>query len=94
MISLKSIIFDMDGTLADTEELHRRAFNLAFREHACPLNWSRLEYKRLLSISGGRERIHHCLQQAGMAALNCSRPWTPYIRQSPPCTGRYWCPTS
>ena len=67
MSSLKSIIFDMDGTLADTEELHRRAFNLAFRERACPLNWSRLEYKQLLSISGGRERIHHCLQRAGMA---------------------------
>ena len=68
MGELKAIIFDMDGTLADTEELHRRAFNLAFREHACPLNWSRLEYKQLLSISGGRERIHHCLQQAGHAA--------------------------
>ena len=67
MSDLKAIIFDMDGTLADTEELHRRAFNLAFREHACPLNWSRLEYKQLLSISGGRERIGHCLQQAGMA---------------------------
>ena len=67
MSELKAIIFDMDGTLADTEELHRRAFNLAFRECACPLNWSRLEYKQLLSISGGRERIHYCLQQAGMA---------------------------
>ena len=66
MSDLKAIIFDMDGTLADTEELHRRAFNLAFREYGCPLNWSRLEYKQLLSISGGRERIHHCLQQAGV----------------------------
>ena len=67
MSDLKAIIFDMDGTLADTEELHRRAFNLAFREYGCPLNWSRLEYKQLLSISGGRERIQQCLQQAGMA---------------------------
>ena len=66
MGELKAIIFDMDGTLADTEELHRRAFNLASRERACPLHWPRLEYKQLLSISGGRERIHHCLQQAGV----------------------------
>ena len=65
MSELKAIIFDMDGTLADTEELHRRAFNLAFRETACPLHWSRREYRQLLSISGGRERIYHCLQQLG-----------------------------
>lgn len=65
MSDLKAIIFDMDGTLADTEELHRRAFNLAFRECDSPLNWPLPEYKRLLSISGGRERIYRCLQQAG-----------------------------
>ena len=68
MNELKAIIFDMDGTLADTEELHRRAFNLAFKECACPLDWSRLEYQQLLSISGGRERISHCLRQAGADA--------------------------
>ena len=73
MGELKAIIFDMDGTLADTEELHRRAFNLAFRECACPLHWSRLEYKQLLSISGGRERIYHCLQQAGVAGAELQR---------------------
>ena len=72
MSELKAIIFDMDGTLADTEELHRRAFNLAFREHDCSLNWSRREYRQLLSISGGRERIHHCLQQAGVAGAGLS----------------------
>ena len=73
MSELKAIIFDMDGTLADTEELHRRAFNLAFRECACPLNWSRREYKQLLSISGGRERIHHCLGRAGVAGDELQR---------------------
>ena len=73
MSDLKAIIFDMDGTLADTEDLHRQAFNLAFREHACPLNWSRLEYKQLLSISGGRERIYHCLQQADVADTELQR---------------------
>ena len=67
MGELKAIIFDMDGTLADTEELHRQAFNLAFRECNCPLNWPRREYKQLLSISGGKERIYHCLRRAGAA---------------------------
>ena len=68
MNELKAIIFDMDGTLADTEDLHRRAFNLAFGECACPLDWSRLEYQQLLAISGGKERISHCLRQAGADA--------------------------
>ena len=67
MSELKAIIFDMDGTLADTEDLHRQAFNLAFEECGCPLNWSRREYKQLLSISGGKERIYHCLRRSGMA---------------------------
>ena len=73
MSELKAIIFDMDGTLADTEELHRRAFNLAFKDCACPLNWSRREYKQLLSISGGKERIYHCLRQAGVAVDELQR---------------------
>lgn len=73
MSELKAIIFDMDGTLADTEELHRRAFNLAFRECACPLNWPRREYQQLLAISGGRERIFHCLRRAGVAAAEAQR---------------------
>lgn len=63
--TLKAVIFDMDGTLADTEELHRQAFNLAFEEGGCPLRWSRDEYKSLLAISGGKERILHCLQARG-----------------------------
>ena len=67
MSELRAVIFDMDGTLADTEELHRRAFNLAFSEHGCPLHWPRAEYKRLLAIAGGRERIEHCLQQTGIS---------------------------
>ncbi|MGI9229783.1 MAG: HAD-IA family hydrolase [Gammaproteobacteria bacterium] len=66
MNRLQAIIFDMDGTLADTEEIHRQAFNIAFAEFHLPLNWSIPEYRRLLSISGGRERIRHCLKQQGV----------------------------
>lgn len=54
---LSAIIFDMDGTLADTEEIHRQAFNAAFAEFRIDCVWSPEEYKELLSVSGGKERI-------------------------------------
>ena len=57
MHSLKAIIFDVDGTLANTEETHRQSFNIAFTEFDLPYQWSEQEYTELLSISGGRERI-------------------------------------
>lgn len=63
MHQLKAIIFDMDGTLADTEDIHRLAFNQAFTEFAFDWQWSVKEYKQLLSISGGKERIRNYLQQ-------------------------------
>jgi len=54
---LKALLFDVDGTLVDTEELHRQAFNRAFQ--ACGLNWTwdRDLYAALLVVSGGAERI-------------------------------------
>lgn len=61
MHTLKAIIFDMDGTLADTEEIHRQAFNTAFNEFKIDCHWDQVEYKRLLSISGGRERLRQYL---------------------------------
>lgn len=62
MHQLKAIIFDVDGTLANTEETHRRAFNAAFDEFKLDFNWSEQEYAKLLCISGGRERIHAFLK--------------------------------
>jgi len=61
MQTLKAIIFDMDGTLADTEEIHRQSFNSAFEQFGIPHHWTQAEYKQLLSISGGRERIRQYL---------------------------------
>ena len=54
---LKAIIFDVDGTLANTEETHRLSFNSAFAEFGLDYHWSEQKYTELLSISGGRERI-------------------------------------
>ena len=56
-MSIKALIFDVDGTIADTEETHRQAFNAAFLEHGLAWDWSRGEYAELLRTSGGKERI-------------------------------------
>jgi HAD superfamily hydrolase (TIGR01509 family) len=56
---LKALIFDLDGTLADTEETHRQAFNAAFIEFALWWDWSPPLYAQLLAISGGKERLRH-----------------------------------
>jgi beta-phosphoglucomutase-like phosphatase (HAD superfamily) len=52
-----ALIFDVDGTLAETEELHRRAFNHAFARHGLGWHWDRAAYKDLLRVTGGKERI-------------------------------------
>jgi HAD superfamily hydrolase (TIGR01509 family) len=56
-LKLKALIFDVDGTLADTEEAHRGAFNEAFRQHGLDWNWSKPAYAHLLSVAGGKERL-------------------------------------
>ncbi len=57
MKHLEAVIFDVDGTLADTEDVHRLAFNRAFTEFDLDWNWTPKLYEELLRISGGRERI-------------------------------------
>jgi len=52
-----ALIFDVDGTLAETEELHRRAFNHAFARHGLDWHWDRAAYRDLLRVTGGKERI-------------------------------------
>ncbi len=64
MTELKALIFDVDGTLAETErDGHRIAFNRAFAEANLDWNWSESLYGELLEISGGKERIRYYLQQ-------------------------------
>lgn len=54
---LKALIFDVDGTLADTEMAHLAAFNHAFAEEGLDWRWDVPLYTRLLAVSGGKERI-------------------------------------
>src|ERR1035437_8979808 len=56
---LQALIFDVDGTLADTESAHRAAFNHAFSELGLDWEWDEALYTELLDISGGKERILH-----------------------------------
>jgi HAD superfamily hydrolase (TIGR01509 family) len=54
---LKALIFDVDGTLADTEDAHRCAFNAAFEDQGLDWNWTRPRYAELLATTGGKERL-------------------------------------
>jgi HAD superfamily hydrolase (TIGR01509 family) len=62
---LKALIFDVDGTLADTEMAHLAAFNHAFAEMGLDWRWDVPLYTRLLSVSGGKERIAAYWQSLG-----------------------------
>ncbi len=62
MSELAALIFDVDGTLADTErDGHRIAFNRAFAAAGLDWDWNIPLYGELLSVTGGKERIQHYL---------------------------------
>ncbi len=63
---IDTVIFDVDGTLAETEEVHRRAFNRAFAEAGLGWVWDEALYRELLRVTGGKERIaHFCASDGG-----------------------------
>ncbi len=66
MTNCEALIFDVDGTLADTEEVHRQAFNLAFG--ACRLDWiwDAPLYGELLRVTGGKERIASFIERLSL----------------------------
>ncbi len=65
---VEALIFDVDGTLADTEEAHRQAFNHAFRAHGLEFWWSREVYRELLQVTGGKERLAAFFERTLLAA--------------------------
>lgn len=66
MSELKALLFDVDGTLADTEEVHRQSFNAAFAAAGLDWEWSPRRYGELLAVTGGKERIRHFLETDGI----------------------------
>ena len=62
-MDIKAIIFDVDGTLADTEDGHRKSFNKAFAENGLDWNWDVALYDKLLRVTGGKERIKYFVSE-------------------------------
>ena len=63
-MALRALLFDLDGTLADTEAHgHRPSYNRAFRKLGLGFRWGPKLYRRLLGQSSGRERLHHYLRR-------------------------------
>jgi HAD superfamily hydrolase (TIGR01509 family) len=68
---LKSLLLDVDGTLAETErDGHLRAFNQALEGLGLPWRWSEERYGKLLAVTGGRERLLHDMQSQERAPTN------------------------
>lgn len=68
MPGLQALLWDVDGTLAETEdEGHRPAFNLAFEEAGLPWHWDSTVYAELLAVTGGKERLLHWWSQVDPA---------------------------
>src|SRR5882762_301751 len=68
---IKSILWDVDGTLAETErDGHLKAFNQAFEALDLPWRWSEPRYAELLAVAGGRERLLHDMQSQRTASTH------------------------
>ena len=82
MTTLQALIFDVDGTLADTErDGHRVAFNLAFSEAGLDWEWSEELYGELLAVTGGKERIRFYLDKFNTDAKLPSEDEAAYIAE-------------
>lgn len=54
----KTLLFDVDGTIAETEgQGHLVAFNCVFEEFGLTWRWSVADYGKLLKVTGGYERM-------------------------------------
>ena len=79
-MALEALIFDVDGTLAETEEVHREAFNRTFRENGLDWEWSREKYGELLRVTGGVERITHYVHTERPGALGAAADMAEAVR--------------
>ena len=57
MIKYKAVLFGSIGTIIETSDLQRKAFNQAFKKNNLNWLWTKKIYKDLLNKSGGKDRI-------------------------------------
>ena len=83
---LQALIFDVDGTLADTEAAHRAAFNQAFADAGLEWVWDETLYIELLDVTGGKERILHYWKRLqpdlGGASASTAAEWIDRLHAS------------
>ena len=80
-MTVRALIFDVDGTLAETEEVHRAAFNRVFDEEGLPWRWDIDLYRDLLRTTGGKERMRLYAGMIG-AALSEDRLARMHMRKN------------
>ena len=54
-MGLDGIIFDVDGVIVETENLHRMAYNAMFKKKGIPVTWTPADYKAILNQPAGRK---------------------------------------
>jgi beta-phosphoglucomutase-like phosphatase (HAD superfamily) len=73
MTALQALLFDLDGALVDSEELHRQAFNHAFLKFGLGWSWDPALYQDLLKVSGGVDRINAYVDNLHLPAATADR---------------------
>ena len=68
----RALVFDVDGTLADTEAAHRASFNQTFAHFGIGWHWSAADYTRLLKVTGGKERMAAHLDTLALPAAEAT----------------------
>ena len=63
-MQLSAVFFDVDGTIAETEDMHRKSFNESFKEFNLDWFWDKAIYKELINVGDGSERIKHYIKRA------------------------------
>lgn len=57
-----ALIFNADGTISETDEIHRRAFNLAFQDFRLGWHWSHSVYSRLTNAMTSQAKLQMFVQ--------------------------------
>lgn len=89
-MGLRALIFDVDGTLAETEkDGHRVAFNLAFAEKGLPWYWDVDLYGKLVEVGGGKERIRYYISHY-QPSFTPDQPLEEFIKELHSLKSRYY----